>query len=571
MYYYIIGVLSVIVLVESFLLLKKNKTQPIKEDVLTLDISPLELLTDKSLVTEGQIAMAVETMRNERQDIVERVSGMMGNSEEQSATISALLTFLNNVLSTFEDLASQVRSSRELSEQSYLAIENKLEDLNKTVLAFNRISEVVNGASESIQHLSLQTEEAEKMIEVISSISSQTSLLSLNASIESARAGEAGRGFAVVAGEIRKLADETESVTVQTTNFLNEIIRIAHSTIKEMKITQDGIDDQAKNLNDAMQALEHIKDTSKHIATNSAELAGRAESSVDSFKEAVGMVTDIDAAVEEISKATQEINFSVASQSEAVHSLSSALSEIQNINFDIKSQLKSWQPNEKKIIRVATSPYEPYIIESENGVSGIDVDLLKAIYEPEGYQLDFKIVNWDLSLKMIQNKVSDLLPSISRTKERESYLNFAMSYRNTMKYGFYALKNRHLQVKSLSDLCRLKVGTLDGYSYFEAFDNNQNIRKEKSINEAMLAQKLERQQLDCIIMEIDTGDFYLKHNKKQDLIQKLDFQYEDHNADPTCMGYARNDKSEDLIKIFNTNFEKLGGQQLLKAIQKKYS
>ncbi|MBN2793954.1 MAG: transporter substrate-binding domain-containing protein [Clostridia bacterium] len=569
--YYIIGGLSLIIVIETVFLFKKKKVQPTTEAELIHDFSALELLTDQSLVTEGQIAMAVETMRNEMQDIVERVSGMTGNSEEQSATISALLTFLNNVLSTFEDLATQVASSKILSEQSYSAIESKLQDLNETVIAFNKISEVVNGATESIQHLSAQTEQAEKMIEVISSISSQTSLLSLNASIESARAGEAGRGFAVVAGEIRKLADETESVTVQTTNFLNEIIRIANSTIQEMQITQDGIDNQAKNLNDAMSALEHIKDTSKHIATNSAELAGRAEASVDSFKEAVEMVTDIDAAVEEISKATQEINFSVATQSDAVKNLSSALTEIQNINFNIKSALKSWEPNEDKIIRIATSPYEPYIIESNHGVSGIDVDLLKAIYEPEGYTLDFKIVTWDMSLKMIQNKVSDLLPSISRTKERESYLDFALPYRKTIKYGFYALSNRHLQIKSLSDLNRLKVGTLDGYSYFDAFDRNNNIRKEKSINEAMLVQKLERQQIDCMIMEVDTGDFYLKHNKKQTSIEKLAFQYEDKNADPTCMGYSRNNKGTRLIELFNKNFEKLGGEQLMKEIQKKYS
>lgn len=566
----IIYVLVVIIIIEGILLFYKRKPQTVENPQLSIDFTPMDYLADQGLATEGHIAMAVETMRNEMQDIVNRISTMTGNSEEQSATISALLNFLTTVLSTFEDLSTQVKRSKSLSESSYESVDLKLRELKETVIEFGHLSEVVNKASDSIKRLSDQTHQAETLIKVISSISSQTSLLSLNASIESARAGEAGRGFAVVAGEIRKLADETESVTAQTTAFLNDIVEIANAAIHDMTLTQTGILEQSKTLNDAMNELEVIKSTSKSIAETSATLSIQADESLDSFKEAVGMVKDIDSAVEEISKSTQDINDAVASQSEAVNSLSSSLATMEQIHFNIKSTLKSWNCCDGKQIVVATSPYEPYIIEKNETVSGMDVDLLKALYEPLGYTLNFKIVTWDMSLKMAQEKISDILPSITKTKEREKFLKFAMPYRNSIEYAFYSLKNRHLKVHQLEDLTHLKVGTLEGYTYFDAFDRNQRIYKESSINEALLFQKLERNQIDCIIMEVDTGDYYLKHHVKQFAVEKLPYQYVDRHAEPTCMGFVHGEKSAELIQIFNSQFTALNGEALMKSIRQKY-
>ena len=75
-----------------------------------------------------------------------------------------------------------------------------------------------------------------EMTESIMQISSQTSLLALNASIEAARAGEAGKGFAVVASEISKLANETsDSVT-----SINEIVLEVNSSVDEMVQSMEG-------------------------------------------------------------------------------------------------------------------------------------------------------------------------------------------------------------------------------------------------------------------------------------------------------------------------------------------
>ena len=76
---------------------------------------------------------------------------------------------------------------------------------------------------EELNKLNEYTGMMQSIIDVINNITTQTSLLALNASIEAARAGEAGRGFSVVAGEISNLANQTTSATENITELINNV------------------------------------------------------------------------------------------------------------------------------------------------------------------------------------------------------------------------------------------------------------------------------------------------------------------------------------------------------------
>ena len=103
------------------------------------------------------------------------------------------------------------------------------------------------------------------IVELINSITSQTSLLSLNASIEAARAGEAGRGFAVVAGEIQSLASQTSTATVDITKLINDINCSIQEVFKSTNQMMENNKTQNKAVETMATTFEDIKDCVSNI------------------------------------------------------------------------------------------------------------------------------------------------------------------------------------------------------------------------------------------------------------------------------------------------------------------
>ena len=127
-------------------------------------------------------------------------------------------------------------------------------------------SEIVSAATD----LQKTVVDTLKIINIIQNIANKTNLLSLNASIESARAGEAGRGFAVVAGEVRNLSISTNETSKQITDMLQKM----HATVSDVteKILQ--INNSVESQSTAMQ---EINATVEELNTLSVEISNVAE------------------------------------------------------------------------------------------------------------------------------------------------------------------------------------------------------------------------------------------------------------------------------------------------------
>jgi methyl-accepting chemotaxis protein len=128
--------------------------------------------------------------------------------------------------SAIEELAA---TTQEVTQAVYL---NK-EAANNVILFFDGSAKDIqkgNGYMEELltvmEQITMQSKEVCGIVGIIDEISSQTDLLSLNASIEAARAGDHGRGFAVVAGEISKLAKDCAKAAKNTENLINQTLTV---------------------------------------------------------------------------------------------------------------------------------------------------------------------------------------------------------------------------------------------------------------------------------------------------------------------------------------------------------
>lgn len=210
-------------------------------------------------------------------------------------------------------------SANLVSEQATQVMQEVEEGSHGIVQGLKQIHSIhdsANKTARAIEELNAHSSEIGNIIDLISDISNQTALLSLNASIEAARAGEAGRGFAVVANEVKKLAEQT-SVSV---NHISGLIgTIQHTTVGASQAMIQNKEEIAKGLSNMQQVEASFSDIRQAILG------------------VTGQVQEISAATEQMSAGTEEVS---ASMGEMVNIAKTSASNSEQVAEHSESQLK---------------------------------------------------------------------------------------------------------------------------------------------------------------------------------------------------------------------------------------
>lgn len=183
-------------------------------------------------------------------------------------------------------------------------------------------TEVTSRVGGSIEELQAETELINKFVETITDITEQTNLLSLNASIEAARAGSAGRGFAVVAEEIRKLADDSSNAAGEIRSNVEHITAQTRNSVENARRAESMVALQTES-------VEEVVEVFREMNGRLTELVAGLKSIVESTEKADRERSDTLEAVKNISNIIEE----TANSAEVVHDVTMKLmSNVENMN-----------------------------------------------------------------------------------------------------------------------------------------------------------------------------------------------------------------------------------------------
>ncbi|MCL2457443.1 MAG: methyl-accepting chemotaxis protein [Desulfobulbus sp.] len=221
----------------------------INNGVLQVNESSTQLAVISNQMTDGasstasrsnQVAAAAEEMSNNQNTIAAAM-------EQASTNVNMVATSTEEMNSTITEIASNSAKAKEI-----------------TTMAVQQS----RTASERVNELGKAADEINKVTEAITEISEQTNLLALNATIEAARAGEAGKGFAVVANEIKDLARQTATATLDIKNKIHGVQEATGITVREINEIGQVIADVDKIVATIAAAVEEQTATTREIAQN---------------------------------------------------------------------------------------------------------------------------------------------------------------------------------------------------------------------------------------------------------------------------------------------------------------
>lgn len=207
---------------------------------------------------------------------------------------------------------------------------NCAENLNRQTESTIQIStDIVN----EIENLALKSQEITKISNVISNIANQTNLLSLNASIEAARAGTYGRGFAVVAEEIRNLAEQSERSVNEIKKIINSIQNNTKEAVGIARKAENVLSLQAEVVKSTTDSYQNINNSVESLVNYLKQISTNVDNIEESRVNTLASIENISAVLEEVAASSNVVNQTAGDQITSVETLNTAASTL-NANAD---------------------------------------------------------------------------------------------------------------------------------------------------------------------------------------------------------------------------------------------
>lgn len=316
-FFYIFGIAAVIFSIIIILVMNKTIISPLIELTdLASKISSGNLKIDFEGINRkdeiGKLSMAfsqmVKYLRQFINEINEGVNTLASASSQILAATTQVATGTAETATAISETSTTVEEVQQASKQASLIAKNVSDSaqrvvqvsqsgkkaVDETINGMNKIREQMDSIAQTVVRLSEQSQSIGGIIASVTDIADQSNLLSVNAAIEAAKAGDQGKGFAVVAQEIKNLAGQSKQSTLEVRNILNDIQKATSAAVLATEQGSNAVTAGLKQSILAGEAIQILSESSNEASQSSAQIVASSQQQV------VGM--------DQISIAMQNIN-----------------------------------------------------------------------------------------------------------------------------------------------------------------------------------------------------------------------------------------------------------------------
>lgn len=314
---------------------KKLKTMEQDKEQISNMMNQLMAASKQLATSIGIVSEKMNILEASTNHTMASMQEVTQGTTDTAESIQLQLEKTNQIQNTIEQVKNRSSVMTEALEDTRAELNSSRENID-TLIERTKISNDANeNVSKELEELNTYTVQMHSIIELIDNITTQTSLLALNASIEAARAGEAGRGFSVVASEISNLATQTQEATVDITTLIENISKELEEVIRVIAQMIENAKEQNKAASNTAKSFSAIADKTTMVYEEAAQMKSIVAELTNANNIIASGIETISAATEEVTAHSNETYEITSENTKTTAEISRIIEELDQMTKDL--------------------------------------------------------------------------------------------------------------------------------------------------------------------------------------------------------------------------------------------